>query len=412
VNNPVRFHPLSFVPERNEGEVLVGRPDSESFAVFEADDAALLERMVNGVPPAEAAAWYQATYGLAVDMPDFLDLLTGLGFVRGEGDEGASPGPVRLQWLGKVMFSRFAFGALVAVTVCWLVVISRHPELAPNPRQVFFTNSIVLVQLAVLFLQLPWIALHEGAHVLAGRRLGLPSRLGVGTRLYFVVFETHLNGLLTVPRRKRYTPILAGMAVDVFVISGFGLLAFAMTGPGGQQPFAARLLLAMAFPILVRLGYQFLLFLQTDVYFVVATALGCHDLHAAAKAMIYNRVWRVLKRPDRIVDEDEWTARDRQVAGWYGPLFLVGAAVLITIGIVVVIPILMRVAHLFVQDLGLSPFQARFWDSVLFAILNLTQFFLYGTVAVRNRMRARRSGGQAASAAPVKVTGRTEATFD
>jgi hypothetical protein len=399
-DTPVRFRALSFVTERNEDEVLVGRFDSESFVVLDADDAALLRRMSEGMPPGEAAAWYQATYGQAVDMQDFLLTLADLDFILPVDEEDAGTRTVGFQRLGKIVFSRVAFCFLVATTAGWLLVISTHPGLAPNPRQVFFTRSILLVQLAVIFLQLPWIALHEGAHVLAGRRLGLPSRLGVGIRLYFVVFETRMNGLLTVPRRKRYTPILAGMAVDVFVISVLGLLAFFLTGSADAQPLAARLLLAMAFPILVRLGYQFLLFLQTDVYFAVATALGCHDLHAAAQALIRNRLWRLLGRPDRVVDEDQWTEHDRRIARLYAPFFVVGAGVLIGLGVLVVIPILVRVIHLLAQALSLSPLNGRFWDSALFAAINLAQFILLGIVAVRTRKRRQRSSSRAAEMSP------------
>jgi hypothetical protein len=390
---PIQFHPLSFVPERNEAEVLVGRPDSESFAVFDADDAALLRRMADGMHPEEAATWYQANYGQTVDMPDFLATLTELGFIRQEGEENTAAGKVRYQRLGKILFSPLSFACLAAVTTCWIIVILRHPQLAPNPRQVFFTNSVLLVQFAVIFLQIPWIGIHEAAHVLAGRRLGLPSRLGISTRLYFVVFETRMNGLLTVPRRKRYLPILAGMAMDIFVISGLGLIAFALIGPGGSEPLAGRILLAMTFPILVRCGYQFLLFLQTDIYFVIATWLGCHDLHAAAKAVIRNRLRRLPGWRGPLVDESQWTERDQRIARWYAPFFLVGGGILIVIGVLVVIPILGRALHLLAQGLRLSPSDGHFWANALFIALNLFQFGLLAVVAVRKRMRAKEASG-------------------
>lgn len=386
---PVRFHSLSFVPEPNEAEVLVGRPDSESFAVFGADDAALLRRMAEGAHPDEAAEWYESTYGQPVDMADFLITLAELGFVCGDGEEVATARPVGLRWLGRAMFSPVAFGCLVLVLAGWVLAMVDHPDLAPRPGQVFFTRSLLVVQLAILFGQLPWIGLHEAGHVLAGRRLGLSSRLGVGTRLYFVVFETRMNGLLTVARRKRYLPILAGMAVDLFVIGGLGLLAFAVRRPGGGEPLIGGIALAMAFPIEVRLLYQFLLFLQTDVYFVIATALGCHDLHAAARAMIHNRLWGLLRRPGRLVDVDQWTERDQRVARWYAPIFGVGAVVMVVIGVIVVTPIVVRVVHLVGQSLPLGPTDARFWDSLLFSALNLAQFFFFGLVAVRSRMKSR-----------------------
>ena len=43
------FHPLSFLPDRKDAGVVVGRRDSESFAILDADS--LLERMVSGMPP-------------------------------------------------------------------------------------------------------------------------------------------------------------------------------------------------------------------------------------------------------------------------------------------------------------------------------------------------------------------------
>ena len=375
------FHPLSFLPDRKDAGVVVGRRDSESFAILDADDAALLERMVSGMPPDQAAAWYESEFGLAVDMPDFLESLDELGFLRRSEDPVVDLRPPGLEWLGRALFSRLAFVVLGVAVAAYLLAIRADPGIAPNPRQVFFTNSLVLVQLLVVFGQLPWIGLHEACHVLAGRRIGLRSQLGMGIRLYFVVFETRMNGLLTVRHQKRYLPMLAGLLMDAFVISSLGLIAFAVRNPDGSDPLIGRIALAMAFPILVRFAYQFLLFLQTDIYFVVATAIGTYDLHAAAQALIRNRVWKLLGRPDKLIDEDQWTARDLRAARGYAPFYLVGAGVLIAIGVLVIVPILLHIGHLAVTALNSSPLHVRFWDTLAFIALNLAQFGLLGFVA-------------------------------
>lgn len=388
------FHPLSFLPDRRGAGVVVGRKDSESFAVLDTDDAALLERMVSGMPPDRAAAWYESEFGLSVDMPDFLATLDELGFLRRSGEAADNLGPPRLVRLGQVLFSRPAFVVLGVAVVVWLLAIRADPGIAPNPRQVFFTNSLLLVQLLVLFGQLPWIGLHEACHVLAGRRLGLRSQLGVGVRMYFLVFETRMNGLLTVPHQKRYLPILAGLLMDTFAISSLGLIAFALRNPDGSEPLIGRIALAMAFPILVRFAYQFLLFLQTDIYFVVATATGTYDLHAAAQALIRNRVWKLLGRPDKLIDEDQWTARDLRAARRYAPGYLVGASVMIAIGVLVIVPILRHIGHLAVIALNSSPLHVHFWDTLLFIALNLIQFALLGFVAIRQRLLSRRAARQ------------------
>jgi hypothetical protein len=45
------------------------------------------------------------------------------------------------------------------------------------------THYMSVLTLAMFFGQLPLILLHESAHALAGRRLGVPSRLSIGRRL-------------------------------------------------------------------------------------------------------------------------------------------------------------------------------------------------------------------------------------
>src|SRR5205823_7016518 len=134
------------------------------------------------------------------------------------------------------------------VVICWAgVLMAWHPQLRPQAGQVFFTRSLLLVQILVLFGQVPWMLLHESFHVLAGRRLGLGSTLGIGTRLHvFVVVETRMNGLLGVPRRKRYLPFLAGMILDLVAVGGLELVAYTLRDGHGGVRLGGRLAQAMA----------------------------------------------------------------------------------------------------------------------------------------------------------------------
>jgi len=55
------LYPLTYVDEGDQ--VVIGRPDDDSFAVFPADAAAVVRRLEMGADIASVAAWYQAMYG-------------------------------------------------------------------------------------------------------------------------------------------------------------------------------------------------------------------------------------------------------------------------------------------------------------------------------------------------------------
>jgi hypothetical protein len=396
LDRPLRLHPLTYLEEGDE--VTVGRADIDSYGLFPADGAALLRRLEAGDSPNTAARWYSEQYGEQVDVAEFLEVLEELELLVKDGEEAAAPaGPVRWQRLGRAVFSpvaRVLYGALVAAA---LVAVARTPQLAPRYQHLFFTHSsLVLLTLGIVLGQVPWILLHEAFHALAGRRLGLNSTLSIDRRFYYVVFVTALDGLVAVPRRKRYLPMLAGMLLDVLVICGLTLGAAGLHGATGAAGVVYRLMLSMAFAVVLRLAWQFYFFLRTDLYYLAITVLGCNDLQTTARQMLRNRLVRALRRPERAVDESTWRERDREVARWYSWLMLAGYGFLTVTLATAVVPTGVRVTRMAVHKLGTDLSFVNVADVIVFLVLNFGELVLAGFLAVRGWRRSRTRSSSAA----------------
>jgi hypothetical protein len=384
-DRPVLLHSLIFLDEGRE--MTVGRADVDGYAVLPAEGANLLRRLEAGLTPAEAAGWYEQTYGEHVDIDDFLDRLDELGFLR-DPDEAAHPAPpVRWRRLGAAVFSPAGGGCLALALIACAIVMLRSPELVPSYHDLFFTHYMTVMELAMIVGQLPLVLLHEMAHMLAGRRLGLRTQLSVARRLDYIVFITAMDGLVTVPRRKRYLPMLAGMMADLLVFAVLIGVADVTRRTDGTPSLASDIALAFAYLTLLRLAWQFFFYLQTDLYYVLVTVLGCVDLQGTARAVLRDRLGRALRRP---VSPDHRTnshPRDLAVARWYSWLLPVGWAASIAILIAGVIPTTVHVM-LTVGDrfIGSGPHSAAgLADSVVFVLLNLAQLAVLAVLIGRDR---------------------------
>lgn len=378
----VAFHRLTFVSERDG--VTVGRPDIESYAVLPEDGARLLRVLADGMPVPAATEWYEVTFGESVDMDDFLATMTDLGFVRGPGEVGeedVTASPVRLQALGKALFSPFAWICYALLVAGAAFMIVHAPELRPRPGIVFFVSYLVVVQVVVMiFGMLAGTILHEWFHLIAGRRRGLPSRMSA--RVAFLplgVFETEIVGLLSLPRRQRYVPFIAGMVADLVLFSSLTLAAAALRG---GPHWLWQMLLAIAYVNLIRLGFQLLLFMRTDPYHVLTTALGCVDLPGAARAYVRQKIGRKpSSRP--LADEDAWTPRDKAAAPWFTLMSATGVALVATILAFGFIPVAVefftRLGGGFIHHPVTS---AHFWDSAAVVAVLIVDTAI-GSVIVR-----------------------------
>jgi hypothetical protein len=383
---PLRLHPLTYLEEGEE--VTVGRADIDSYGLFPADGAALLRYLESGHSPNEGARWYTENYGEQVDIVEFLEVLEEFEMILADGEQASAPQQVRWQGLGRALFSPVAFagyGLLVLITTYALI---RDHSLVPSYRHLFFTNtSLVILTVGIVFGQLPWILLHESFHALAGRRLGLNSSLRLGRRFYFVVFITSLDGLVAVPRRKRYLPMLAGMLMDVLLFCALTLVAAPLHHSHGAALFVGKLLLSMAMGIVLRFVWQFYFFLRTDLYYTAITVIGCNDLQTVAKQLLQNRFNRLLGRTGKLIDPASWTPRDASVARWYSWLMVLGYGVLGGTLVFIGFPTGIRLTEAVFHRLITHPSPANFVDGIAFLILNFGEVALAGVLAVRGLVR-------------------------
>jgi hypothetical protein len=386
LHQPLRLHPLTYLDEGDE--VTAGRADTSSFGLFPADGAALLRQLEAGRPPAEAARWYAEQYGQEVDIGEFLEVLEDLGLIAADGEPAQPPARIRWQRLGAALFSKPAWAAYAALTGAAAVAMIRQPALAPAYGHLFFVrSSLVILMAGVVAGQLPLVLLHEAFHALAGRRLGLNSTLRIGRRFYYVVFVTSLDGLVAVPRRQRYLPMLAGMIADVLAVAGLTLAAAPLLHATGAAGLAGRLLLSMAFGAVLRLAWQFYFFLRTDLYYLATTAAGCNDLQTVARAMLVNRFWRLVRRPGRRADPAAWHPRDASIARWYSWLMAGGYVLLTVMLVTTAFPVGVRLTGIAVHELVTAPSPARIADALAFLGLNFWEPALAAGLAIASLRR-------------------------
>ena len=390
----VRLHRLTMIAE--DDGVMVGRPDTASYAVFPEEGAEALRMLESGMPLDGVAEWYEQVAGEPLDVEDFLEVLQELGFLRADGEDDAGAAPVRWQRLGRWTFSWPAWVCYTALILAGAVAMARDSTLRPSYHDVFFTGYLAVIPITLTVVQIPCILVHEGFHALSGRRLGLPSTLTISRRLYYLVAETRLDSLFSVRRRQRYLPFLAGILADAVLIAGLTLLSAALRGHG-LPPWVPAIFLAVSFTCVMRLLWQFMFYLETDLYYVLTNLMRCSELQSATRFHIRSR-YRALRHRPPPEPDTEWSERDQAMARWYAPFLVVGYGFslgsLAWVGIPTTVHFWSLISD---QFRGSGSATGGILDAVSFVGLTGLQFGLLLYVTLRDRRAARANPTQGAT---------------
>jgi hypothetical protein len=329
----IRLHELAYRPDGEE--VIVGRLATGDFVALPAVGARAIELLGQRLTAGQTRRVLNKETGADLDICDFVSDLTALGFVAEvDGVLLPDPAPRRatFPWLTPRLVAwsvspilSMALGAVVAAAV---VVLADRPRLMPSYHDLLWSPYGSLVLLVMFAVGWPLLFLHEIAHLVVARAAGVPARIEFGTRLQFLVMQTDMSGIDLAPRRHRLTAYLAGSTVNL-TVAATGILALAATGPHGPAHRALEILVLLA---VIPLAFEGMIFMRTDVYFVLQDLTGCRDLFGDSRAYMRYLARRVLSRgKPRLPDPSRrLPLAQRHAVRVYGVVLVTGTALALT----------------------------------------------------------------------------------
>lgn len=360
--------------QENEEEILIGRTDISNFIVLPVIGVDIIELLDSGKTIGEVAKIMEERVGEPVDVLDFAkDLVTEYHFVyKVDGtivnDKVKQRG--HFSWisprLSQLLSNRYTMSvALLLFLLGWVLIIS-EPDLLPVPDDFFISSSSLTLSLLIAFL-LSWTQLffHELSHLIAARSYDVSSRIGLSHRLVFVVAETNMSNIVLLPREKRYKPLLAGMAFDC-VVFGTSVLLLWMNSVGylDLAPLMVSILAYLKLNCVFVLAFQFMFFMETDIYYVFTTAFQCNNL-------LHNTRLQVMKflrlaKPWHLEELEQVDPREKAIMRWYVWFYVIGALLAISLFVIFILPVTLTfivgaVKNLFEQEL----FSLAFFDGLL-----------------------------------------------
>ncbi len=293
--------PLSIQKEADS--YVVGNSDLGDFYQFPELGVRILQMLRSGDTAAEIKSRLAAEDPETIDVDDFLSKLVAIEFIHPESQRKIIQD--RLQVTAKDSRRTLNVAPDVAraifsipLLVCYLAVVLyasldalQNPHLRVNVNAFYTETNKTPLLVILLVLSMLHTVMHELGHMLAAARQGIKSKYGISNRLWSIVAESDLTGILTLPKSKRYLPMLAGLLVDILVVSLLTVLLDALFRHGAR-PFAIQVVQVLVLEILITMAWQFNVFVKTDIYFVVCNYFSYPDLDRDARTYLGHIVHR------------------------------------------------------------------------------------------------------------------------
>jgi len=369
--------PLSIQQEGDS--YLVGSLELNRFYQIPEIGVAIIKLLQEGLSIPEVKVRLGAGNGSDFDMDDFASTLIEIGFayagpLRRAADSSltGSKWPRIARGIGRIVFSWPLACLYSAVVFYSAICFERFPQARPSLSVFYFPGHLTTSLLLLLVIRLLMVLLHELGHMLAAARSGINSHLGVGTRLWTIVIEADLTGVLSLPRRKRYLPLFAGMLTDVFSVSILVIMVVYLLKVHASA-FVIQLLQALMMQTLLVMLWRFNIFLRTDLYYVMCTMLAYPDLERDARIYLQTTTHRFSGGRLGIkagVDQADQEPKRLNVVRAFSIVWLIGRIASVYVLLVVAVPTLFLYARDIYRSFGAASLKAFPYDSFFFMLLS------------------------------------------
>jgi putative peptide zinc metalloprotease protein len=366
---------------RREGQyITIGDVDRGAFVTIPAEGLDLLNALSAGKTVGQVVRLYEQVHGETPDVEDFLTALAEHGFVsapdqehaKARDDQTVTPAAPRIS----PAIARRLVGApvvsAVAVAVAFGVVLSAiEPGLIPGPTVLVFHRHFAELSTCLVAFSLITVMLHEVGHLVAARASDVPARIGLSYRLWIVVAETDMSGIWLAAKRRRYLAFLAGPLIDAASAALLlGLLWADRQGWLAISPTFRQFIGAALWTYLARLLWQCCVFVRTDFYYVLATALDCKRLLADTEDLLRNQLAR-LRRRAPVVDQSAIPRHEQRAIRAYAVLWLAGRVFALASLVLITLPVLAGYLAQITKALGGAHSTYSTVDLVVFAVFGV-----------------------------------------
>jgi len=387
----VILRPLSI---RSQGDSwVIGRAETGNFVIVPPAARRVIALLSASRTIGDVTRSLAEETGTEFSVACFIESLDDLGFVAEiDGIPRADHGLVRpsLPWLHpqavRWLLNPATWWAAALIIVAATATVITDRALVPGYHDLVWSQhpGIVLAVDAAI----GWTVgcLHELGHLATARAAGVPARIRLGSRLQFLVLQTDVSGVWAAPRRTRMTVYCAGMAVNLLVASGC-VLTLRFAGPGG---LTRLLLIVTELEAMLSLPCEFLVFMRTDVYFIVQDLAGCANLYADGAAhlrYLWRRLTRCLRTCSFADPASVLPRRERQAVRAYSFLLLSGTILTVTAAFLITLPAAFALIARSVSELTDPATASRIDAAAALAALGSVQILWL-------RAWSRRHGGQ------------------
>jgi len=330
-----------------EGEdYIVGRQDTGVYISLPEPGVEAINFLREGKSLKEAEAFLSEKYGEEITLKGLVEDFIECGFIKSvDGvvlEQVHELKEYHFTWVKKShvkwLFSKITVGLQIVFIVSGVFLLF-YKGYIPMYSDLFFHPWYTVVG-GVTFV-CAWLLVfkHEFYHLLAAKNYGVEGQFSFSHRLYFVVAETDLTNVWSLPKRQRYVVYFAGLLTDFFFMAlCFWLRFLADSGVINLSGFGYALVKGLILMQLTQILWQFLFFMKTDIYYVIVTMFRTTDLLADTHRYIKEKLhqyFNVFSKQDLSLISE----RERKVIKYYSAFYLLGSCATMVVFLFYLLPI-------------------------------------------------------------------------
>lgn len=382
LESQITLYPLSI--QKDKKNFIVEEPVSGDFFEMPVICIDAIKRINEGQPLRDIENELKEKYpNEQVDMIEFGGQLLDLGLVQevdgnkvnqtkeAQSSDGFTWIPYQV---GRFFFNRVTNKIYLLLFLMNVSLMVWNRELFPHYQAIFLFDSMTLNIITYMSISLFIIIIHEFGHILAIRSYDLPTKLDIGNRLIFVVFETDLTAAWKLAPKQRNSLYFAGMSLEQTIV--FIALTIQIIFPEANAIFIG-ILGIVVFDIFIKTLYQCCFYMKTDVYYFVENLTGCYNLMESGKQFLSK--WLPFLKED--LRDTEAFEEEYKAVRMYSVFYIAGILLTFSLFVFYFIPQVYYAYSYVFSNLFHSTTPSAFWDAIAFLgqTVLLLSLFLYTT---------------------------------